>query len=276
MNEPLIIRSLSSAELSELKDAREILENPAFTLRLANLIGTPIEKSIQLLPKGWQDSVGSATQTALMKALQLAVASLGRGKSGGSSNEFLHKVLAGTSVAIGGAFGLAALPVELPISTAIILRSIADIARSEGHDLESMETRLDCLSVFALGAPLKHGHTADSIYWGTRAALSSSVSEAVTYLSRKGVVDGSAPALARLVNSIAARFGVLVSEEVAAKAVPIVGAATGSLINVFFMAHFQDMARAHFTIRRLEGHYGTQAIQLCYEQLPGSERDVLQ
>ena len=51
------------------------------------------------------------------------------------SREFFHKVLAGTSGGIGGAFGLAALPIELPVSTTIILRSIADIARSEGHDL---------------------------------------------------------------------------------------------------------------------------------------------
>jgi hypothetical protein len=37
---------------------------------------------------------------------------------------------------VGGGFGLAALPVELPISTIIMLRSIGDIARSEGEDPE--------------------------------------------------------------------------------------------------------------------------------------------
>jgi hypothetical protein len=42
----------------------------------------------------------------------------------------LHKALAAASGAVGGGFGLAALPVELPISTIIMLRSIGDIARS--------------------------------------------------------------------------------------------------------------------------------------------------
>ncbi len=50
------------------------------------------------------------------------------------------------------------------------------------------------------------------------------MSDAATYLAQKGVIRESAPAIARMVNAIAARFGVVVSEEVAAKAVPIIGA----------------------------------------------------
>ena len=38
------------------------------------------------------------------------------------------------SGAAGGAFGLATLPVELPVSTIIMLRSIAAIARNEGEE----------------------------------------------------------------------------------------------------------------------------------------------
>ena len=56
-----------------------------------------------------------------------------------------------TSGAVGGSFGLAALAIELPISTIIMLRSIGDVARSEGEDLTSSETALACLQVFALG-----------------------------------------------------------------------------------------------------------------------------
>jgi hypothetical protein len=40
------------------------------------------------------------------------------------------------------------LPIELPVSTVIMLRSIADIARSEGEDL-SDPRRLPCVQVFA-------------------------------------------------------------------------------------------------------------------------------
>ena len=45
------------------------------------------------------------------------------------------------SGAAGGAFGLATLPLELPVSTVIMLRSIADIAISEGEDLSSRKPR---------------------------------------------------------------------------------------------------------------------------------------
>ena len=70
-----------------------------------------------------------------------------------AASGLLHKALAATTGAVGGSFGLAALPIELPISTIIMLRSIGDIARSEGEDLTNPETALSCLQVFALGGP---------------------------------------------------------------------------------------------------------------------------
>ncbi len=56
----------------------------------------------------------------------------------------------------------------------------------------------------------------------------------------------------RFAAQIAARFGIVVSEKVAAQAVPILGAVGGAAVNTVFMNHFQSTARAHFTIRRLE------------------------
>ena len=77
----------------------------------------------------------------------------------------------------------------------------------------------------------------------------------------------SAPAVARLIAQIAARFGFLVSEEVAAKAVPILGAAGGGIINVIFTAHFQDMARGHFIVKRLEAAHGQEPVRAAYDQI---------
>ena len=62
----------------------------------------------------------------------------------------LHSGLAWTSGAIGGAFGLAALAVELPVSTTIILRAIAAIAQKEGEDLAD-PPGLPASKCFALG-----------------------------------------------------------------------------------------------------------------------------
>jgi hypothetical protein len=187
--------------------------------------------------------------------------------------------MVGTSGWIGGAFGLAALAVELPISTTIMLRSIADIARDEGHSVHDMQIRLSCLEVFALGGPSSSDDAAESAYWVVRAAMSKAIAEAAAYFAERGVLEKTAPAIVRLVATIAARFGVVISEQAAAKAVPIIGAASGSVVNVLFMDHFQNMARGHFIVKRLEKKYGTDLVREVYtslaipvKQLPSAPR----
>jgi hypothetical protein len=266
MDQPPVIYKLSKEELRDLELAKSLLENPGFAMRMANMIGSPIEKGFALLPRGWNDTVNKATKAALLRSLELAVATLGK-QHRRRSKELFHKVLVGTSGGIGGAFGLAALPIELPISTAIMLRSIADIARSEGHDISRVQTKLECLEVFALGGRPEVNDPSESVYWLTRAALSKTVADAAAYLTQKGVLKETAPVIVRLINELASRFGVMVSEEVAAKAVPIIGAAGGGIINVLFIAHFQDMARGHFIVKRLESRHGTERVRSIYEEI---------
>ena len=261
---PLIV--LSSVELKDLIHAKKLLENPGLTARLANVIGVPIERGFAMLPKGWTTSVHKAVRVALTRALEIAVTTINpRSRRRGS--EFLHKVMVGASGGVGGAFGLPALVFELPISTTIMLRSIADIARTEGHDVNDIETKLNCLEVFALGGRSQKDDASESSYWAVRTALSRAVAEAASYFAEKGMLEKSAPAVARLISSIASRFGVVVSEQVAAKAVPVIGAAGGSLVNVLFMDHFQNMARGHFIVKRLESKYGGAAIRELYESI---------
>ena len=38
------------------------------------------------------------------------------------------------------------------------------------------------------------------------------------------------------------------------------------------MQHFQDMARGHFTVRRLERIYGTEAVRRAYERIDRAAR----
>jgi hypothetical protein len=132
-------------------------------MRLASVLGAPLEKGFAMLPKNWSLAVNKAAKTALSKALETAVATLGKGNPR-RSRELFHKVLVGASGGIGGAFGLTALPIELPISTTIMLRSIADIARSEGHDISNMKTKLECLEVFAFDGRSKSNNASESAY----------------------------------------------------------------------------------------------------------------
>jgi hypothetical protein len=97
--------------------------------------------------------------------------------------------------------------------------------------------------------------------------LAKALSEAAKYIAEKGMVNEGAPALVRFIAAIAARFGVVVSEKAAAQAVPAIGAAGGAIINTIFIDHFQDMARGHFIVRRLERKYGEKTVRREYEAM---------
>lgn len=264
-DKPVPYTPLTGAEAVELRYARSLLENPGFAARLANVLGTPIEVGFKLLPKDFNKALDKAVHLALNRGLDAALMTLGR--SPRKASELLHKTVVGASGAVGGLFGFTALAVELPVSTVIMLRSIADIARSEGHDIHDLEVRLNCMEVFALGGKSARDDAAESSYWAVRAALAKMIPEAAAALTKRGITRTTAPAVTRMLGAIANRFGVVVSEEMAAKAVPIVGAAAGAVVNVLFMDHFQDMARGHFIVRRLEKKYGRGAIESAYNFL---------
>lgn len=254
---------LSREDEEALRNAKDLLENPSLAAKIAGVIGMPIERALQQLPERWAELVNSATRKSLEAALQAALLTLEDTPTLPAS-EFVHRVAVAATGAGGGALGLAGLPFELPLSTTIMLRSIADIARSEGERLRTWEGKLACIEVFALGGR-RSSDASESAYFFMRGALAKSVAEAAQYITERGFLEEGAPALVRLVTQLAARFGVSVSEKVAAQAVPLIGAAGGMAINLMFIAHFQDMARGHFIVRRLERTYGSQLVRTQYE-----------
>ncbi|MCA2997496.1 MAG: EcsC family protein [Rhodocyclaceae bacterium] len=257
---------ISKAELADLKRAKSLLENPGLAARLSSMLGSPLERGIAMLPARFQSTVQKASEAAMMKALDVAINSISSETSRKSNltRDRAHKFAAATSGAVGGAFGLLALSVELPISTTIMLRSVADIAKSEGENIQHIETRLACLTVFAIGGRAASDDAAESGYFAARLAMSGAVSEASRYLAEKGMSKAGAPALIRLTSLIASRFGIVVSEKAAAQAIPIIGAASGALINTLFIEHFQNMARGHFIVRRLEKIHGAEPVRVAY------------
>jgi hypothetical protein len=148
-----------------------------------------------------------------------------------------------------------------------MLRSIADVARSEGEPIKLPEAKLACLEVFALGGRTKKDDSTETGYFAVRAGLNRAVSDAAQYISQHGITHKGAPAIVRFVAEVASRFGITVSEKVAAQAVPVLGAAGGALINTVFIDHFQDIARGHFIVRRLERKYGADLVKEEYLKL---------
>jgi hypothetical protein len=258
--------AMSAAHLAELQVAKALLEHPGYVAKVTDLIGMPLEAAVKRLPAAWNDKIATITTASLGKCLNVAKASM-RGTSSGSASPRLHSAAVALSGAAGGAFGLAGLAVELPVSTTVMLRSIADIGRANGEDLGESGTQLACLMVFSLGGKTSADDAAESGYYAARLALAKAMSEASAHLAKHGIAATGAPALVRLIAQVAARFNVQVSQKAAAMMVPIIGAAGGALVNTLFIHHFQDMARGHFTVRRLERVYGEAVVGAAYRAL---------
>lgn len=258
--------TLSPVDIEDLKLARNLLENPGLAAKISHVFGAPIERGFAMLPEKWEAVVNDATRKSIAKALQIALWTMDSGRLQPPSNRW-HKLLAGTAGAAGGAFGLPALSIELPVSTTIMLRSIADIARSEGEDLTKAETRLQCIQVLALGGRSRNDDAAEAGYFAARAAMARAVSDAAQHLAQKGFTNKGAPVIVRFISQIASRFSLVVSEKIAAQAVPLVGAFGGATINTIFIDHFQNMGKGHFTIRRLERVYGQAEVKRVYTSL---------
>jgi hypothetical protein len=97
--------------------------------------------------------------------------------------------------------------------------------------------------------------------------LAKTVTEAARFVAERGVLKEGAPILLKFVTQVAARFGLVVTQKVAAQALP--RALGGAAVNYAFIEHFQDVARGHFTVRRLERLYGKERIRSEYDLIAG-------
>ena len=270
---PIAVSPLSQDDLATLRRAKEALESPSLTMKLASVVGSPIEKLMSRMPNIAQEKVDEATQAALKKCLQLALRTLGKSTIEGvvlppeRPHNLMHKLAVATTGAAGGAFGLFALPIELPVTTTLMFRSICDIARSEGEDVHLLETQLQCRMVLGLGGPSSADDSAEFGYFIVRGTLAQSVSKATAEIATKGLTGHGSTALVKFLHTVASRFSVQVSEQVAAKSIPAIGAVLGAMVNTVFIDHFQQMAHGHFTVRRLERQYGQLAVERAFQTI---------
>jgi hypothetical protein len=270
MNTPAV--SLPTEDLDRLRWAYEQLEHPSFAARLSNVIGRPIEQGLELLPTAWYQRAHDAALLAIHGVLRVAIGSFGRLPPSGT-HDWLHKLAAAAAGAAGGLLGPLTLLAELPLTTVLMLRSIAEIARNEGEDLDNAEARLACVQVFALGGRTDRDRAADTGYYGLRLTLGLHFSFAPLHTTAASS-PSSIPGGIEFIRGVAARFGSTVSDSVAAKLIPIAGAVSGALLNLAFMQHYQDIARGHFIVRRLERTHGADAIRILYEEVAREQAEA--
>jgi hypothetical protein len=260
--------SLEPADRLKLARAVALLEKDSFVTMLARVAGRPVNSIVASLPNFVGETILNASRNAILQCLRIALQPR-------KPRSFLaiagnHPALvSGIAGAVGGFGGVAALAAELPVTTIVMFQSIIKIAAAEGEDLSRPEIRLACLEVFALSTDGRGPAALESGYYAARDTLAKSADEAASYVLRRSTLLEAGPAVVGFVSAIAPRFGLLVSQELAAAAIPIIGAATGGSLNIAFVQHFSNIARGHFAVRSLERKYGDARVREEFERIRG-------
>ncbi|KAA6185530.1 EcsC family protein [Thiohalocapsa marina] len=256
---------LPEAAARELAWCYARLEHPSFAARLSDLLATPVDGAIKLFPPAWRRRLANGTESSMRRALEVAIGSMGR-QGPVPASLWRHRLMVMGTGAVGGFFGPLTVLAELPLATVLMLRAIADTARAEGEDIHGdPEARLACVQVFALGGRTRDDEDAEIGYYGMRLSLGLHFENLLEYTGSSALPH--IPAAIQLVRAVAARFGVVISDKVAAQLVPVAGAFSAAAVNLAFMQHYQDVARGHFVLRRLERDHGVERVRAAYEAM---------
>ena len=233
---------MNEQERELIREAAEYMENPGALIRVLNVLGQPVERLAERLPAKTSAAIRNTTRAALEGALTLAIRSLNPGLPASASFSRMnanaarrgrwHMVATAATGAAGGAFGLLSLPFELPLTTTLMLRSIARIAAEYGADLSSPEGRLECLYIFTLGTPSPQDDAAETSYYASRIGFAQLLRQAAAYLADRAATESlfaltRSTALTALLRAVSGNFERAVLQKFVAGAVPLVGAAGG-------------------------------------------------
>lgn len=271
-----------SRDYADLKRAVQLLESPSLTAMISDLLGTPAAWLVKKLPTGAQRKIAKAVEAALHKAVNVALWTMDKDGAKVDASPKLHALAVAASGVAGGFFGVAGSVVEIPVTTTLIMRSIADVARSEGFDIRDLNVQTACISVLGLkGGKGKDSEETESAYLETRYFLqqmagfvgaelqvAAQLAEQASKEAGKQLNPQQAgKGLADLILYIANRFNIPITEKVAAQAAPVIGAVTAAALNTMFISFYQDMARGHFIFNRLARVHGEEAVRTTYEEI---------
>lgn len=279
MSKKIAKHIISKDDLASIKQAKLSMHSTSLLMQGLDKVGNFIESGINRIPKKTQKWLQDMVNNILLKTLKANLITLQKGKEFKKPSNKTYKTLITSSGIASGLFGSTTgigtiiFTSEMALSTKFIMRSIMDIARSHGEDLQDINTQLACLQVFAFGNSSKDNDGLETSYYSTRLAMNSTIKEATKFATQyslkdlsKTLVSSSNPLL-KLLGTITSRFSVQVSEKFIAQAIPIAGAVGGGTLNYAFIHHFQKIAEAHFTIRKLERKYNSDLVMETYEKM---------
>jgi len=241
--------ALNADDFARIVEAAELyLSSRSALMGFISILGNLVHQGFRRLPEGWRDDIVHKIHETLEFALKVSIARMddqpGRKSSGGR-----YTAIAVATGAGGGAFGLASVLAELPITTGLILRSIADIGRSCGERLDDPEFRATCVEVFAYGTPLDEEDE-----------------EIAFILARVGAIE-SASKISELVGKIAVRYAATLAPKIAAMSVPVTGAVLGAGVNWAYMNFYQSVARVLFMLLLIERKHDPAQVRSCFSSL---------
>lgn len=247
--------ALDAAAQAELRQSMAVLASRGGLI--LRLIGSVSGLAGQLLSRGMQTIasapkasavVQNVAEFALRRAFDVAILGLHQQGEPDRSRR-LSRPLVILSGAVGGFIGLPGFLPDATVTSLAIMREIARVAKEEGEDLTHEQTRASCLEVFAL-TPGFDGQTKTEL----------------NYFSARLMLQGRP--LAVLFTEVASRYGLSLSQKFTLQAMPVLGAVGGASLNSAFLQHYRSIAKAHFTIRRLERTYGSASVQAAAIQKP--------
>jgi hypothetical protein len=152
MNGPVALApTIAPADQAAIQGAVKTLEGRNFAARLADYAGVTVNRVLGFLPKAINKQLSNMVRDAVLRGLDVAVDTLDKTSPRKPSTGF-SSFLVGITGGVSGLLGFGALAVELPLTTTLMLRAIAEIAQHQGEDLSTLEARLACLEVFAYGS----------------------------------------------------------------------------------------------------------------------------
>ena len=126
-------KRLSSEHNRALENAVYALEKNSLVGNISEFTSKPVEKLLHKVPKPIIKQVENSVERLTYKCLDLAIKSLDLKMV--SNHQKFDTLYTGVAGGLGGIFGIGSLPIELPVTTTLFLRSIAAIARNQGEDL---------------------------------------------------------------------------------------------------------------------------------------------
>ncbi len=228
MQDVVLIDSVDAdAELGRL--AKHYRSAGGAGVKLLNALGGSAESLLDQLPEPLRDGLTGATEQALWMAMQVA-----QGSRQLVPDQALWVNTAVTTAmgAAGGIGGLSTALIELPATTAMLLRSIQGAAAREGFDPAEENVKFDCVRVLAAAGPLSHDDGADLGFFSVRLTL-------------------TGPAMHKLIAAVAPKLSVVLGQKLAAQSVPVLGALAGGGTNYIYTRYYQQIAHVHFGLRRL-------------------------